>query len=275
MGRVTQRELVVHGQPARVHVGGEGEPLLLVHGGWGGAASHWAPIWEQLAERFLVVAPELPGVGWPEQGGLGGADAYVRWLLGVLDGLGLPAAWCVGNSAGSALVWALAAHHPGRCRGLVLVNGGPLPRTPGWLRALGTRPLARGLMKGLYRRGVFSPQAQDQAFAVPRDIPAELQAIFRHPSPPQLDALFDALLQGGDGAVPSARTLLVWGEADRLAGSDVRAARRLQARLPGAQLVVIPRAGHLPQVENPRAVVDALVAFATGGGAAAGTPASP
>ena len=51
MSTVSLREIAIDGRPASVHVGGQGEPLLLVHGGWGGASMHWAPVWDQLAER--------------------------------------------------------------------------------------------------------------------------------------------------------------------------------------------------------------------------------
>jgi pimeloyl-ACP methyl ester carboxylesterase len=61
---------------------------------------------------------------------------------------------------------------------------------------------------------------------------------------------------------PQVRTLIIWGANDRLPGSTIRTAQRLERSLPNAQLVTIPRAGHLPQVEQPeefiRAVLDLL-----------------
>ena len=41
---VTAHEVVVQGRPVTVWLGGKGEPLLLLHGAWGGAAIHWAPV---------------------------------------------------------------------------------------------------------------------------------------------------------------------------------------------------------------------------------------
>jgi pimeloyl-ACP methyl ester carboxylesterase len=261
-GVMESREVKVEGRPATVHVGGRGAPVLLVHGGWGGAALHWGRVWERLAERFQVVAPELPGVGRPGEPGPGSVKDYARWMVGLLEALELPAAACVGNSFGAAVVWTLAAHHPARCRGLVLVNGTPLPPTPGPLVALGTWPPTRRLLLAFFRRYIFSPRAEALSFADPQRLPAELRAVFRQDSPPQLEALFDALGHGGDGVEPrEARPLLLWGQEDRFSSTDERAARRLHARLPGSRLALIPGAGHLPQLEKPEAFLDALVPF--------------
>jgi pimeloyl-ACP methyl ester carboxylesterase len=57
------------------------------------------------------------------------------------------------------------------------------------------------------------------------------------------------------------RTLVVWGADDRLPGSSVKSARRLQGSLPSAELVVIERAGHLPQVEQPERFAEVVLRF--------------
>ena len=72
------------------------------------------------------------------------------------------------------------------------------------------------------------------------------------------------VLAGERIAVPAGlRTLLLWGARDRLMGSTVKAARRLNASIPGAELEIIDGAGHLPQVERPREFVAALLRFAS------------
>jgi pimeloyl-ACP methyl ester carboxylesterase len=59
---VIERERIANdGGAATVWTGGEGDPLVLLHGGWGGAQLHWAPVWDELARTFRVIAPELPG----------------------------------------------------------------------------------------------------------------------------------------------------------------------------------------------------------------------
>ena len=57
----------------------------------------------------------------------------------------------------------------------------------------------------------------------------------------------------------TAPTLLVWGAHDRLV--PVLDAAAWHERLPDARLVVLPRASHVPMVESPEELVDAIVAF--------------
>jgi pimeloyl-ACP methyl ester carboxylesterase len=56
-------------------------------------------------------------------------------------------------------------------------------------------------------------------------------------------------------------TLVIVGEQDE---SFLEASRRMAATIPGAELVVVPDAGHSPQFENPRVWLDALERFLDG-----------
>lgn len=259
--RIARKEVTVEGRPTVVHEGGQGEPLLLIHGGWGDAWLHWAPIWERLALHHRVIAPDLPGIGRTEEPGLGSLAAYSRWLSGVLDAVGAERAWCVGNSFGAAVAWDFAGRAPERCLGLVLVNGTPMPDMPPLVRRIASAPLARKVLHGLMRKASFSPSTLERAFVHPQRAPTVLHDVFRHPAPPQLDAINAVFFAGGSAAPSAPRPLIVWGERDRLVGGDVRAAKRLHTALPGSRLVLIPEAGHLPQVENPEAFVEALTGF--------------
>src|SRR5919204_5476599 len=57
-----ERSAVVKGARLRYYVGGEGPPLVLVHG-LGGAASNWTALAPLLAARRRVLIPDLPGHG--------------------------------------------------------------------------------------------------------------------------------------------------------------------------------------------------------------------
>jgi len=258
------REIVVtvDGRPARAFVGGSGVPLVLVHGGWGGASSHWRSVWARLAERYRVVAPDLPGVGDTAQAGLGSVGAYSRWLAALLDELGVESAWCAGNSFGATVVSRFAIDFPARCRGLVFVNGFPLPRTPRALRWLGRRRLPRRLVQAIEKQVAYRPAAMSRGFVDPANVPPEFRALVRQKDPAQVPALTDVLIEGGGtkAALPVA-PLLLWGEEDRLPGTTKESARKLAASLPGSRLVFVPRAGHMPQVERSEAFVEALVSF--------------
>lgn len=259
---VTAHEVMIQGCPATVWLGGKGEPLLLLHGAWGGAAMHWAPVWSRLAERFQVIAPDLPGLTEGSTPGPRTFPEYASWLERLLDTVGISEAWCVGNSFGAAMAWRFASLAPARCRGLVLVNGTPPPAMPTLLRRLFARPPLRQLLTAMLRWNAFSPSTLDRAFADPHRVPADLRRTVLQASPPQLTLVREVVLSDAPSASAlPVRPLLVWGEADRLMGGGIRVAKKLHRRLPGSQLAVIPGAGHLPQVERPDAFVDAIVSF--------------
>ena len=118
-------------------------------------------------------------------------------------------------------------------------------------------------MRALEKRIAYSPSALERGFVSPAHVPLALEALVRSESPPQLDAFVDLLVRGG---VPVSRTmapLLLWGQDDHLLGSSAKDARKLQASWPGAKLVFVPGAGHMPQLENPDAFTAALTAFVT------------
>ncbi|MBV9116828.1 MAG: alpha/beta fold hydrolase, partial [Acetobacteraceae bacterium] len=56
-----------------------------------------------------------------------------------------------------------------------------------------------------------------------------------------------------------ARTRLIWGESDRLIPPVY--AQAFQAGIRGAQLTVIPKAGHVPHLEQTAATMDAIAAL--------------
>ena len=78
--------------------------------------------------------------------------------------------------------------------------------------------------------------------------------------PRQFDVVSEIILAGGPPVPsPQVRTLIVWGADDHLPGSTVKTAQRLERSLPNAQLVTIPRAGHLPQLEQPDEFIRAVL----------------
>ncbi len=259
--------LSVNGETMKAWAGGEGDPLVLVHGGWGGASSHWSGVWSTLARDFRVIAPELPGFGGGSPAGPRTFGDYARWVERLLDAMGIGKAWLVGNSFGSSVAWRLASQSPERCLGLVVVNGSPPPPPVSprarWL--LEHTPLGRlrtAVVRSMVRRMGYGPAALEKAFADPRLAPEEIARAIGQRSPPQLDLACAALL-GHDDPTPTPRAplLLLWGESDRTFGADAKAARRLHRSLPGSRIAWIPSGAHLPQVERPEEFIGALVRF--------------
>jgi 2-hydroxy-6-oxonona-2,4-dienedioate hydrolase len=258
---ITLEEIVVGARGARVWLGGDGETLVLLHGAWGGAEMHWGTVWHDLAQRFRVIAPELPGVG-DAASGLDSFDDYAAWLAELLGALTVPHAWCIGNSFGAAVAWQLGARLGPRCRGVVLVNGVPPPALPSLVRKLvAIAPLHR-LLRAAFRKINFSPAVLGRAFADPSRAPSQLVEVLAHPPSQRLDLLLRVLVSGASAARPEGPVLVAWGAADRLAGTaGPSAARKLQRTIAGAQLALIAAAGHCPQLERPAQFVEAIASF--------------
>lgn len=120
---------------------GSGKPLVLVHGGGlsSTAELNWGAVLERFADRFRVIAPDLPGFGHTDPRGERDVQPGVRaeFLVEFLETLGVDEASLVGNSEGATIVSHVALGQPDIVESVALVNGGltvrefgePTPRT--------------------------------------------------------------------------------------------------------------------------------------------------
>src|SRR6266576_5345980 len=119
---IESRWFEVFGLGVHARVGGEGVPVVLVHG-YGVSGTYMLPLAQSLAPFFSVFVPDLPGYGRSQSPGapLGIADLAAA-LAGCLDASGLQRPAFVANSMGCQIVTELAVHLPGRVGPLVLVG---------------------------------------------------------------------------------------------------------------------------------------------------------
>jgi pimeloyl-ACP methyl ester carboxylesterase len=116
---------------------GSGSPIVFIHG-LGMSASTWNACGAELADRFHVVAIDLPGHGdspCPDEPEAFTRDAALADIDAVLATLDEPAI-LVGHSLGGYLALAHAATRPDTARGVIVLNTGPGFRDPekreGW-----------------------------------------------------------------------------------------------------------------------------------------------
>jgi pimeloyl-ACP methyl ester carboxylesterase len=112
----------------RLHavIGGDGPPLLLIHG-WPGSWYYWRLVMPALARDFEVIAVDQRGIGLsdkPEDGY--DAGTLANDLLGLMDALGHERFSVVGVDTGMLIGYALAADHPDRVARVALGEA-PLP----------------------------------------------------------------------------------------------------------------------------------------------------
>ena len=120
----------------RVHVRDEGPrddplPLVLVHGT--SASLHTWDGWAaDLKGQRRVIRFDLPGFGLtgPDVNNDYTLDAYVRFVEGVVDALGVQNFVVAGNSLGGQIAWATAAKLPQRVHQLVLIDASGYPTAP-------------------------------------------------------------------------------------------------------------------------------------------------
>lgn len=109
------------------HEAGQGQPLVLVHGS-GPATTAWSAfgsIIPSLAERFRVLAPDMPGWGNSTATPFDSAR-QLSTLVSFLDELSIETAAVADNSLGSMTAIRLAAEHPDRVSHLITLSA-PLP----------------------------------------------------------------------------------------------------------------------------------------------------
>ncbi len=250
---VTQQTIAIEGRRAKYWLGGTGKPLVLLHGGLGDARQHWQPTFEALADRFQILAPDLPGFGVSDPLPMPGYQSYLSWLTYLMEllNIGGPVA-LMGNSFGAALARLYTAENTSYVSRLVLIDGGHISDFDGCLRALFRVPGLNAVMFEVgrqigYSSGRLKRAVYDETRLTP-DFVANARAASR--------GFVAAVKQIGLSSTPTLRTptcptLVVWGEADRL--SSPAAGRQIAAEIPGAKFSLIANAAHLPQIEQPTA----------------------
>lgn len=231
----------------RIHylAGGDGPPLVLVHG-VAMRAEDWAPLVRPLLRSHRVYIPDLLGYGdsdKPRDAGYSIA-AQAERVRGLLDALHCERADVMGVSMGGWVSLALAASHPERVRRLVLISSAGVrfrtslrettfsPRTIDELRAsLALQTDRAGRLPSFVLRD-FLRRSREKAWIVT----ASMHAMFTGRD------LLDGKLQRVRMPV-----LLVWGTADRIVPYSV--ALQMQRELPQARLVTARGCGHLAVIE--------------------------
>ncbi len=261
------RTVWVNGMPVSIIQAGRGDPVLLLHG-LGATKASFLPTVMALAKDHRVIAPDLLGHGDTAKP-LARYDAptFARFVLSLMDVLGIERADLVGNSMGGRISIEVAMTTPGRVRSMSL-----LCPAVAFLKRRGFVPFVRALRPELglvphrlpHRLVVRSIRTM---FARPDRLPMswyeagadEFLRIFR--TPRGRAALYASMrniyLDEPDGErgfwVRLERletpALFLWGDRDRLvpAGFD----RHVRRVLPGARSKVLDDCGHVPQFEHP------------------------
>jgi pimeloyl-ACP methyl ester carboxylesterase len=257
---------------------GSGVPLVLVHGG-GGDGGGWAPLIAALPAGRRVIVVDRPGHGLSyriDYTGVSYRPAAAEFMREVVDGLGLERATLVGNSMGGYFSLCFALAHPERVERLVLMGApaGVDRWIPPMLRLMALRPINRvlfAMMRNASREEVLEKVHAKILVADASKVPDRLLDLgMAAQALPGAELAWRTQLESVVGVKGFRRrwyirddvarldvdTTFVWGDRDAFAPPS--SGQDLARRMPRAKLIVVPGAGHLPWIDDPRACVAAL-----------------
>ncbi len=244
-------------------------PIVLVLG-LSHRMAHWGRLPGLLAERLSVVSFDCRNIGSSERRD----EPYtvageVEDIAAVMDACGLERAIIYGRSRGGMLAQEFALRHPERIRALILC--GTSHRGPGSVGETERVTEAMRIEPGMSREEIFArqdeamaspgwrerdPEAFDYCLAIDLEAPPRRFAVER-----QREAMnaWSSHSRLHELTIP---TLVLCGEDDPMVPPANSAS--LAREIPGAKLEFIPQCGHLPMLEQPGAVRDAVFRFVEG-----------
>ena len=263
---LAERRLVLDGVATAVLEGGDGPPLVLLHGGIECGGAYWAPVVGALVDRFHLVVPDVPGLGESAPVDRLDPPRFAAWFGELLEQTGADRPTLVAHSLLGSMAARFAIDHSDRL-GRLVVYGAPAVgpyRMPLALRVIaarfGLRPTpANGarfdrfaLLDRERTRG-RDPEWFD-AFSSYCCTQARRRSVGR--TMRQLVATQIRPIPAPDLRRISVPTALLWGRADRMVPIAVA---EHASTVAGWPVHVVDGAAHVPHMEQPARFVRTLV----------------
>jgi pimeloyl-ACP methyl ester carboxylesterase len=270
------RDVTARGVRTRVlEAGREDAPALVLIHGFLESRRTWDDLIDDLAERFHVIAPDLPGFGESEKPNPArysyGIESHAEAIADLIAAFGVGRASVVGHAMGGAIAMTLAATHPELVQRLVLEDPLAYPVPPSFRARVALAPIVGGLIfKQLLGRSLFRSYFREELLRPGADVPLERIDwhfdCFNSPSSREsayavMRAVLDTRPVVARISRITAETLVIWGRDDVL--YPAASANRLARELPHAKLEIMDT-GHSPHQEKPRELLALLVEFLEG-----------
>jgi pimeloyl-ACP methyl ester carboxylesterase len=250
---------------------GNGMPVVLIHG-FMGMAYDWRFNIQQLGKHFSVYALDLPGFGYSDKP-LNfdyTSNGYAEFLASFLNAYRIDRAILVGNSMGGQIALMACLKYPERVAGLVLIDSGGYPHSVEFLpfkllkvpvvgeisMALLNRKVIKIMLSaGIYFDGSFATdEVIDSYYNVYRTANARKMPPRIMRGIVKVEAYIISCLN--EVKCP---TLIIWGTEDRVISPS--RAEMFQRDISNSSVLMVPQAGHMPQVEKSDVVNKALIDF--------------
>lgn len=239
--------------------------ILLIHGH---PFDHtlWDPQAEALrAAGHRVIVPDLRGYGsGPAAGDVTTLGDFASDLAARLDAEGIGQAVVGGVSMGGQIAMEFHRRFPDRVAGLILADTSPVPddeATRAWRHEMAERLVAEGMTA--YADENLAKMITPYHVAEKPDVAAHVTRMMLATSPHGAAAALRGRAQRPDYrpslATIRVPTLVIVGAEDVF--TPVTDAELIHKLVPGSDLVVVERAGHLPGLEQPAVVNEAILRF--------------
>jgi pimeloyl-ACP methyl ester carboxylesterase len=275
--RIAVRTGTVDGIKLQYLLAGHGPAIVLLHG-YAETSLMWRPLMTKLADRYTVIAPDLPGIGGSgiPADGLDMTRAGTR-IHGLVKGLGIKKAVVIGHDIGLMVAYAYAAQFPAETEKLVLMDAF-LPGVAGWeaiynnpaiwhFRFNGPTPEA--LVKGrerIYFEHFWNDFAADKTKSIPEA--ARRAYTIAYARPGRMRAAWEYFVSFPRAAKDFSKfartrlTMPVLAIGGGKANGEVLA-RQVKLVATKAATIVLPNTGHWVMEERPAETMAALTRFLT------------
>ena len=272
---IVSRTAEINGVKLHYMTAGQGTPLILLHG-FAETSRMWKPIIPVLAERFTVIAPDLPGIGDSDipADGLDMKSAAIR-IHDLAKSLGVQKAEVVGHDIGLMVAYAYAAQFPTEVTKLVLMDAF-LPGVAGWEEVYNNPniwhfrfngPTPEALVQGrerTYFEYFWNDLAADKTRSIPEaDRKAYVEAYARPGRMHAAWAYFVSFLQAAKDFAQLSQTRLTMPVltigGDKSLGEALGQQTKLVAT--DVTVVVLKNTGHWVLEEQPKETTEALQKF--------------
>jgi pimeloyl-ACP methyl ester carboxylesterase len=261
----------INGLNIHVSAVGNGIPVVLIHG-FMGMAYDWRFNVKELGKHFSVFALDLPGFGDSDKP-LDfdyTSNGYAEFMAYFLDAYRIERAVLIGNSMGGQIALMACFKWPKRVAGLVLIDSGGYPHSVVFLpfRLLKTPVIGeismalinRTIIKTMLRKGIYF----DGSFATDEVI-NNYYGVYSTVNAKKLPPIIIRRIMKDEAYVSSrlnkikCPTLIIWGAEDKVISPS--RAEMFRNDISDSSVVMIPKAGHMPQVEKAKPVNKAIIDF--------------
>ena len=274
-GKIASHTAPIEGVKLHYLTAGHGPTLILLHG-YTQTSRMWRPIIPLLAEKFNVIAPDLPGIGDSAipKDGLDMKTTAIR-LHSLAKSLQIEKARVVGHDIGLMVAYAYAAQFPTETEKLVLMDAF-LPGVAGWETAYNhpgswhfrfNGPTPEALVRGrerIYFEHFWNDFAADKKRSLSKADRAAYTAAYARPG--KMRAGWAYFVSFGQAAKDFAQLSQMKLSMPALAiGGDKADGELLGQQMKivasDAKVVVLKKTGHWVLEENPKGTTDALMNF--------------